>query len=113
MPYEVHEAGIAEFIIIRLEKEEKRLGRSQLTANEPETIEYTGKNSTVFWVSDLSDVTGSCSCRHGDSETENETPTLELCHVVGWRLDTCTDNDEQSWELLKLDIYSRGVLVDF
>lgn len=102
MPYEVHEAGIAEFTT--LDGSKSKVGGSQLTANEPETVENTGKNSTVFRVSHLRDVTRSCGCGHGDSETENETSTFELRHGVGWRLDTCTDDDEHSWKLPMSDI---------
>lgn len=79
-------------------------GGSQLTSDEPEAVENTGENSTVFRVGDLGDIAGSCGCRHGYSDTENETPTLELRHGVGWRLDAGADDDERGWQLRRVRV---------
>lgn len=103
VPYAVHEAGIAESTTLACAGT-KRWTRGQLTTDEPETVENTGEHSAVFRVSDLSDITGSCGRGQGYSDTENETPALELCHGVGWRLDAGADDDERGWKITRSQI---------
>lgn len=95
VPYEAHDAGMAGSTTLAGGENAGWTDGGQLTANEPETVENTRENSTVFRVSNLGDVTGPCGGGHGHSETENETAALELCHIVGWGLDTCSDDDER------------------
>ena len=72
------------------------LCRRVLTSNEPEGVVDTRDNTTVGGMSDFGNVRRASGGRESNTETKDETATLELSHGLCRCLHTGTDDDDES-----------------